>query len=563
MVTFRRDHFLLSFILNLFFLSLQPTESFASIPLRLRVCGVNFVINLFINRIFMKSFLSVILLLALFSCKTTQNVIQKPMKFADNPVVAHRGAWKAMGYPENSIASLKHAIELGCSGSEFDVRMTSDDSLIVNHDPKYNGLDIEKSTYADLIKFKMDNGEKLPTLREYLLAGMQDNTATRLVLEIKPSESGKERGLIITEKTVKMVERMNAKPWVVYISFGYDILLKIKQMNPQANTQFLNATKTPEQLKTDGVDGADYHYNAFKKNPDWIASSKSLGRTLNAWTANDIVDIDRLLNQKFDYITTNEPELVFDRITNPLRTTHQLVWSDEFNYSGLPDSAKWNFVVGGKGYGNNEKQFYTDADTDNALVKNGVLTITARKEKMGDNEYTSARLNTAEKAEWKYGHYEIRAKLPQGRGIWPAIWMLGKNRKEAGWPACGEIDIMEHVGYDPDTVVFTVHTKAYNHVKGTQKSGATKVTNLYDDFHIYGIDWTAEKMDFLFDGKVQFTFRNENKTTAEWPFDQPFFMILNVAVGGNWGGKKGIDDSIFPQKMEVDYVRVYQVKEKM
>lgn len=261
----------------------------------------------------MKPIFSLFFLLALFSCKTTQKVNQQPLQFAENPVVAHRGAWKAMGYPENSIAALKHAIQLKCTGSEFDVRMTTDDSLIVNHDPTYNRLSVEKHTYAELSKFKLENGEKLPTLREYLLAGMQNNTTTRLVLEIKPSESGKERGLVIAEKVVNMVKQMNAKPWVVYISFGYDILLKIKEIDPTVNTQFLNGNKTPEQLKTDGVNGADYHFSAFKKNPDWIISSKNLDLTLNAWTANEIEDIDRLLNQNFDFITTNEPELVFER----------------------------------------------------------------------------------------------------------------------------------------------------------------------------------------------------------------------------------------------------------
>jgi glycerophosphoryl diester phosphodiesterase len=263
----------------------------------------------------MKHLLFILLFSVLFSCKTTQNATQSPLKFAENPVVAHRGAWKTMNYPENSVAALKYAIELGCTGSEFDVWMTADDSLIVNHDSKYQGLAVEESTYNELVKFKLKNDEKLPTLREYLTAGMMNNSTTRLVLEIKPSDKGKARAQQIAEKTVNMVRGMNAKPWVVYISFDYDMLLKVKEVDPQANTQYLTGNKTPEQLKQDGIDGMDYHFNAFKKNPNWISEAKAKNLSLNAWTVNETEDIDRLLSQAFDYITTNEPELTFERLT--------------------------------------------------------------------------------------------------------------------------------------------------------------------------------------------------------------------------------------------------------
>ncbi len=236
----------------------------------------------------------------------------------------------------------------------------------------------------------------------------------------------------------------------------------------------------------------------------------------------------------------------------------KLVWSDEFNYTGLPDSTKWGYEVGGSGWGNNEWQYYTKADTNNAMVKNGVLSIIARKEKREKKDYTSARLLTKGKADWTYGRIEFRAKLPKGRGTWPAGWTLGSNIKEAGWPLCGEIDVMEHVGYDPDTIVGSVHTKSYNHVKGTQKSKRLFIKDPYTEFHTYAIEWTAEKMDFLLDDKVYMTINNEHKTSAEWPFDKPQYILLNLAVGGNWGGKMGVDDSIFPVAMEVDYVRVFQ-----
>lgn len=238
----------------------------------------------------------------------------------------------------------------------------------------------------------------------------------------------------------------------------------------------------------------------------------------------------------------------------------QLVWSDEFNYSGLPDSARWSFETHGNanGWGNNEKQFYTANEPANAIVKKGRLYIIARNDSAGGKGYTSARLSTAGKAEFQYGRIEARIKLPPGTGTWPAFWMLGTNRKTTRWPECGEIDIMEHVGYDKDSVHGTVHTAAYNHVRGTQRGSAVFIRHPYTKFHCYAIDWSPEKIDFLLDGRVYYTFTNEHKSTQEWPFNQPFYLILNLAVGGNWGGRKGIDETIFPATMEVDYVRVYK-----
>lgn len=238
----------------------------------------------------------------------------------------------------------------------------------------------------------------------------------------------------------------------------------------------------------------------------------------------------------------------------------KLVWSDEFNKDGLPDPTKWGYDVGGNGWGNSELEYYTKARKENARVENGHLIIEARKEPYEGNAYTSARLLTQNTATWTYGKFEIRAKLPAGRGTWPAIWMLGKNISSAGWPQCGEIDIMEHVGFDPGVIHGTVHTEAYNHTKGTQKGQQTAIPTATSDFHIYTVDWTADQIDFLVDGTVYYTVTKAalGKNTAQWPFAQPFFLLLNVAVGGGWGGQKGVDDTIWPRRMEVDYVRVYQ-----
>lgn len=236
----------------------------------------------------------------------------------------------------------------------------------------------------------------------------------------------------------------------------------------------------------------------------------------------------------------------------------KLSWNDEFNYKGLPDSTKWNYDIGGHGWGNNELQYYTRASGKNVEVSNGSLKIRAIKEAIGNNEYTSAKLITKGKADFTYGRIEVRAKLPPGRGLWPAIWMLGSNIDKVDWPECGEIDIMEHVGFEKDSIFGTIHTKSYNHVINTQKVKKIFIADPYDNFHVYTIEWTPEKIDFYLDYTLYNHFENEHRTVAEWPFSLPFYLILNIAVGGNLGGQKGIDNSVFPAAMEVDYVRVYK-----
>ncbi len=253
---------------------------------------------------------------------------------------------------------------------------------------------------------------------------------------------------------------------------------------------------------------------------------------------------------------------------------YTLVWSDEFETDGKPDPSKWTYEIGFIRAG--ENGYYTDR-LKNARVENGNLIIEAHKERIKNEtppfferpsyvdsiqyaDYTTASLTTRGITDWKYAKIEIRAKLPKGRGLWPAFWMLGRNWGETAWPECGEIDIMEHVGYDPTLVHGTIHTKAYNHVLKTQKAKSIAIDDPYGEYHIYGLEWTPEKIDISLDGKVFNSFKNEHKTTAEWPFDQPFHLKMVNTVGGAWGGQKGIDDSIFPQQMLVDYVRVYQKK---
>jgi beta-glucanase (GH16 family) len=245
------------------------------------------------------------------------------------------------------------------------------------------------------------------------------------------------------------------------------------------------------------------------------------------------------------------------------KPSRRLVWSDEFDYQGLPNPTKWGYDLGDGcpdvcGWGNNEAEFYTK-DLKNARVENGVLIIEAKKDSMGGKAFTSARLVTKNKGDWKYARVEVKAKLPRGRGTWPAIWMLSTDWKYGGWPTSGEIDIMEQVGYDPGVIHGTLHSEKYNHVKHTQQEGKTTIADCSDTFHVYAIDWTENQIDFSIDEKIYHSVkRNPQDDSKGWPFDQPFHLLLNIAVGGGWGGMKGIDESIWPQQMLVDYVRVYQ-----
>jgi beta-glucanase (GH16 family) len=234
-----------------------------------------------------------------------------------------------------------------------------------------------------------------------------------------------------------------------------------------------------------------------------------------------------------------------------------LVFSDEFDTPGAPDPAKWGYELGY--VRNNEKQYYTSR-LENVRAESGNLVIEGRKETYGGYGYTSASINTLGRFELLFGRVEVRAKLPTGSGAWPAIWMLGTNRFQVGWPACGEIDIMENVGFDPLRIHGSVHTAAYNHTIGTQKSASVTIANPSEDFHVYAMEWDADRIDVFVDNQKYFTFRNEGTGSRTWPFDKPHYLLVNLAIGGSWGGQKGIDDARFPQRYLVDYVRIYQQK---
>lgn len=244
---------------------------------------------------------------------------------------------------------------------------------------------------------------------------------------------------------------------------------------------------------------------------------------------------------------------------------YALVWSDEFDYEGLPDSTKWGYDTGGHGWGNNELQYYTN--DQNATVLDGILTIEARKEAYPSvenktHDWTSARLVSRNKGDWKWGKIEVKAKLPTGKGTWPAIWMLPTDWSYGSWPNSGEIDIMEHVGYDQNKIHASIHTQAYNHKKGTQKSAQKVIDTASSEFHVYSVEWFPDLMIFSIDGVPYFTF-NPFKFVAQpknmhWPFDKRFHLLLNIAIGGDWGAAQGMDENLTNAKLEIDYVRVYQ-----
>lgn len=252
----------------------------------------------------------------------------------------------------------------------------------------------------------------------------------------------------------------------------------------------------------------------------------------------------------------------------------QLVWRDEFEYDGAPDPEKWNIEVWPARKVNDEDQAYTGRP-ENLRVANGLLTIEARKEMYGGAQYTSARIHSMGKGDFLYGRIEVRARLPAGKGTWPAIWMLPSepfryatscrrgeewqgSRTCDAWPNSGEIDIMEHVGYEMGHVHGTVHTRAYYWVNYEQRKGRVLLDDVHRVFHVYALEWAPDRLDIFVDGTLYFTYMNDNDGWQSWPFAHPFHLVLNVAVGGSWGrAGGGIDDNVFPQLMEVDYVRVY------
>jgi len=295
-------------------------------------------------------------------------------------------------------------------------------------------------------------------------------------------------------------------------------------------------------------------------------------------TAANIVVADNELNIHFS-ATAMQPILSGILVRSKQRPAKdwELVWSDEFDDGDRPDPSKWNIEEWAPGVVNNEDQAYT-ALASNLRVAGGHLIVEAHKEDYGDAKYTSGRMLSRGKGDFLYGRFEARAKLPRGQGTWPAIWMLpskeftyattcsdDKNWQGStdcdAWPNSGEIDIMEHVGYIMGHIHGTVHNRDYYFKNKNQRKGRVLVDDVADAFHVYAMEWSAERIDIFVDDVLYYTYVNENAGWQAWPYDQPFHWIINLAIGGDWGRAGGpIDDSIFPQRLLVDYVRVYQLE---
>ena len=239
-----------------------------------------------------------------------------------------------------------------------------------------------------------------------------------------------------------------------------------------------------------------------------------------------------------------------------------LVWNDEFDGPAL-NLEKWSYEIGGHGWGNNELQYYSDDDST-AFIQDGKLVLRADIVPQGTGSadnlryFSSARLRTSGKGDWRYGRIEVKAKLALGQGIWPAIWMLPTDWMYGGWPESGEIDIMEHVGYDPGRVHGSIHTGSYNHKINTQRGGSKLLDKISSKFYVYAIEWYEDRIDFLIDDAKYFSFQNDGKNDFNtWPFNQRFHLLINIAVGGDWPGSPD-ETTQFPTEMEVEYVRVYE-----
>jgi beta-glucanase (GH16 family) len=231
----------------------------------------------------------------------------------------------------------------------------------------------------------------------------------------------------------------------------------------------------------------------------------------------------------------------------------KLVWADEFEYRGLPDPKKWGYEEGL--VRNNELQFYTKGRAENARVENGALVIEGRREPFRGAQYTAASLVTLGRFAVQFGRVEMRAKLPAARGTWPAFWMMGEDIERVGWPRCGEIDIMEHVGHNPGVIHANVHQIGEDG-KHWSKGDQIRVPDCASAFHVYAVEWRPDGLDFFVDDNKYFTFPYQGP--GKWTFDRRCYLLLNLAIGGAWGGQKGVDETAFPQKYVVEYVRVFQ-----
>ena len=392
-----------------------------------------------------------------------------------------------------------------------------------------------------------------------------DQPAFTVEAESFTSNSGN-ISIVNESRNVVSVQTKEDDAWLFYkinvpVSGRYTIRLYAKNTQVKEVVCWLEDyfdNKDSRTFNTSGnlvVGGKNTDYRGFVQKDGALMAASSHYLKLH-------IDKGPLIIDKLTFTLIRE-EKAFQNVSySKAEGNWQLVWSDEFNVGGLPDSTKWIYDTEGNSasWGNFEEQFYTVGRKENARVDNGKLAITALRENLEGKKYSSARLNS--KAAWQYGRIEIRAKLPNGRGTWPAIWMMpgGWSFKDGNWPDVGEIDIMEHVGHDLNVVHASAHSKDYQWQAGNQKTGIITVPGVSENFHTYILEWSSEIIKVSIDDICYFTYKNEELGETKWPYNKPFYLILNIAIGGAWGNAKGIDDAAFPQTMEIDYVRIYQKK---
>jgi len=323
------------------------------------------------------------------------------------------------------------------------------------------------------------------------------------------------------------------------------------------------------------VDGSIFNKEqSLQEQEEWITSIVN-GTVTDSFLATKTFKVSEFMNQSIQMTnsvkTVSEGMLLMVLPKSNLEATQietievkrqigELIFSDEFETDGYLSDDVWSYEVGGNGWGNGELQYYTDRDLDNARVEDGQLIITAQDEIRGNNDYTSARVRTKEG--FLYGRYEIRAILPYGRGTWPAVWMMPQSSAYGNWPQSGEIDIMEHVGFDMDIIHANLHTGALNFRKQNNPTGKQTVPRVDTEPHTFIVEWSKYQIDLYIDDALSLSYKNEGKGPSYWPYDQPFYLIMNIAVGGAWGAQQGVDP-IFPQSLYVDYVRFYNLNDEV
>lgn len=286
-----------------------------------------------------------------------------------------------------------------------------------------------------------------------------------------------------------------------------------------------------------------------------VAPNKGEAREGSVSIVSDNITERIIVSQEAAPVEESDPDEVTDE-SGYVPDGYTKVWSDEFNASDVPTGGWWyEEGHGSDGWGNNEEQYYVKPYSGSTVgfCENGYMNIVARK---NGSRIESIRMNTSEA--WQYGYFEARLKLPKGKGTWPAFWMMPQNF--TSWPGDGEIDIMEEVGYNPNYVLATIHCNRYNNGGTPTESAGRSVPTAQTEYHIYACEWTANYLRFFVDGETILTYYNDGTGKDSWPFDAPFYVKLNLAWGGNWGGAQGTDESALPAIYKIDYVRVYQKK---